>query len=92
MVDAVALGLALLALCSRLIWRAKLKLVPVFEIKSAVTDFLAASTLFPFLLMLASPLNKRFMDVLLASSGSAIWIAGGVGLLFVLRELLTPPN
>lgn len=92
MVDLVALVLALGVLCARLIWRAKLKLAPVFEIKSAVTDYLAASTVVPFLLMLASPIEKRFFDMLLASSASAIWIAGGVGLLFVLRELLTPPQ
>jgi hypothetical protein len=67
-------------------------LSPMFEFRSAAIDLMAASTLVPFLVMLASPISPRYLSALLDSSLSAVWVAGGLGLLVVLRELLTPPK
>lgn len=84
--------MTVLAVCARLIWRAKLKMFPVFDARSTAIDFMTAATIVPFLVMFATPISPRFLSALLQSSMSAIWVAGGLGLVVVLRELLTPPN
>jgi hypothetical protein len=90
--DAVSISLALLVLIARIIWRKRLGLDPVFDVKSAIADFLTAAALVPFLLMIGASFNEQFFQQLVASAKGSISIAGGVGLIFLLRELLNKPK
>lgn len=92
MVDAVAFALAACIVCARLIWRKQQHLTPVLDLRETLTDFLAAAALVPFMLMMGTAFSDVFVRDLLVTSKGAIWMAGGVGFIYLTKELLTKPK
>jgi hypothetical protein len=80
------------AWCARLIWRKRQGLIPVLDLRETLTDFLAAAAFVPFLLMLGTAFSDVFVRELLSTSKGAIWMAGGVDFIYLLKELLTNPR
>ena len=64
------------------------RLKPYFTREYAILDLLNGVTIVPFVLMIGSVFSTKLTQELMTSAKITLGIAGGVGLIFVLGELL----
>ena len=85
LVDAVTIAVGIVVTALKAVWRTLDGRPPTF---SAIgTDFLNATVLVPFLLMIGAVFSNALLQYLRSASPVTTAIAGGIGLLFVVNEL-----
>lgn len=62
---------------------------PCWIHRSAVNDFLNAASLAPFALLFLAPFNKWVLAELVTATKVTLGLAGGIGILYVVKELLS---
>lgn len=62
---------------------------PCFTYRDCVTDFLNGSTLVPFLLLVGSVMSSALLEEALRTNKMFMALAGVIGVLFGLRELIS---
>jgi len=64
---------------------------PCFDSHAAIFDAFNAGALIPFIYLIVSVFSKNTLDELLRSSKPSLGLAGIVGVIFVLTELISLP-
>jgi hypothetical protein len=85
-VDAATIGVGIVITTAKAAWRTKSGKPPGFS--AAATDFLNATAVTPFLLMLGAVFSHTLLAYLRSASPVSTAIAGAIGLLFVCSELM----
>jgi hypothetical protein len=80
------LGIAMIPI--KIIARRLCAIAPVATTRKCTVDFLNGTTIVPFVLMLGSVASRDIHDVLTQTNMAFIGIAGAIGLVFVVGELL----
>lgn len=62
---------------------------PCWVHRDAINDFLNAASLAPFVLLLIAVFHSQVLAELVASSKVSLSLAGGIGTLYVLKELFS---
>ena len=62
---------------------------PCWIHRTAVNDFLNAASFAPFALLLLAPFNHWVLNELVAATKVTLGLAGGIGILYVVKELLS---
>jgi hypothetical protein len=87
-IDSVTLGVGLIAVMLLATIRWICKSEPVFSRRRVITDFLHGSVIYPFALLMVSVPDIQIFDHL-RNSRLVLGLAGGVGIFFVVGELIT---
>jgi hypothetical protein len=87
-VDIVTLCVGTVAVFVRPVRRGWKGLKPAFTRRACVVDFLNGATLVPFLLLIGSVISSELLQEALKAKLS-MGLAGGVGVFFILGELLS---
>jgi hypothetical protein len=87
-IDAITLATGFLAVVAKLIWRYLSGRRPIFIVQMMTVDFLNGSVIFPFVLLISSVFSSEIRGLLLQTSPLSLALAGGIGLMFVLEELI----
>lgn len=62
---------------------------PYFESRSLSVDFLNGATVPTFMLLIGSVVSSKILDETIKSAKLSLGLAGFLGLVFILREILT---
>lgn len=90
-VDGCTLIVGILIVMAKVSLRAAIGHKPVATQRSCGTDFLNGTAVVPFILMLGSVLSPTLFEYLQQTNMVFMGIAGGIGLVFVVGELLDLP-
>jgi hypothetical protein len=90
LIDAITLSTGFLAVVAKFGWRYFTRQKPFITARTAVIDFLNGSVIFPFVLLLTAVFSTEIKELLLQASPVTLSLAGGIGLMFVLGELIEP--
>jgi hypothetical protein len=88
-VEMLALGCGFLGICVKPAIRKYREISPCWVFRDAGNDFLNAASLAPFALLMAGVFNTWIFDQLVKSGKLPLGLAGGIGVLYVLKELLS---
>jgi len=69
--------------------RRRLNISPRWVHRDAINDFLTGASIVPFALLLGAIFNKWILDQLIQGSKVSLGLAGGIGVMFVLKELFS---
>jgi hypothetical protein len=69
--------------------RARRRIRPLWQFGDTVRDFLNAASLAPFFLLSLGVFSSWVLGELVRSGKITLFLAGGIGTLYVLKELLT---
>lgn len=62
---------------------------PCWVHRDAISDFLNAASLAPFLILLVAVFNSWILQEVASASKVSLSLAGGIGALYVLKEIFT---
>ena len=84
-VDAATVAVGIIVTLGKAAWRTRAGMTPTFSV--ITTDFLNATVITPFMLMIGAVFSTGILQYLRTASPVSTAIAGAIGLLFVLSEL-----
>ena len=87
--DGITVGVAAFAVLVRCIQACYMK--TRIHVAMCVQSFFNGASIFPFVLLLSAAFYKELFDLAVGSKLS-LFLAGGIGLIFVLGELLSPQD
>jgi hypothetical protein len=87
-VDGVTLLVAVLTIPTKIAFRWLRGIAPISTTRKCGVDFLNGTAIVPFMLMLGSTASRDVFDLLTQTNMAFVGIAGGIGIVFVMGELL----
>jgi hypothetical protein len=88
-IDMLTISSGLIALLVKPALRNFSNIRPCWMHKDTLNDFLSGASIVPFALLLAAPFSSWILKELLSASKVSLGLAGGIGVLHVMKELFS---
>lgn len=88
-VDMLTISSGVLGIGAKPLMRRIGKMSPCWIHRDVINDFLNAASFAPFTLLLAAPFNNWVFKELVSASKVSLGLAGGIGVLYVAKEIFS---
>jgi hypothetical protein len=88
-IDMLTVSSGLIAISIKPALRNFSNIKPFWMHRDALNDFLSGASIIPFILLLAAPFSSWILKELLLASKVSLGLAGGIGVLHVMKELFS---